>query len=132
MPGLVQSYQDVLNRAKELGVTLTKQEEQNGKLVLEGQATYAYDRDLVWDAIKTHGNWQNETQVQIHVKQDTPYGQWKVKAGDTLSKIAQTYFGDMKRYPEIFEANRDILKDPDKIQVGQTLKLPPRKKAGVA
>ena len=132
MPGLVQSYQDVLNRAKELGVTLTKQGEQSGKLVLEGQATYAYDRDLVWDAIKTHANWQTETQVQIQVKQDTPYGQWKVKSGDTLSKIAQTYFGDMKRYPEIFEANRDILKDPDKIQVGQTLELPPRKKAGVA
>jgi nucleoid-associated protein YgaU len=51
--------------------------------------------------------------------------QWhEVKAGDTLSKIAQKYYGDASLYMQIFEANRDILKDPNLIKVGQKLKIP--------
>jgi nucleoid-associated protein YgaU len=56
---------------------------------------------------------------------DNPYAQYYVvKKGDTLSKIAQEYYGDAQLYPQIFEANRDILKDPNKIQVGQKLRIP--------
>lgn len=51
--------------------------------------------------------------------------QWhEVVKGDTLSKIALKYYGDASLYPQIFEANRDILTDPDKIQVGQKLRIP--------
>jgi nucleoid-associated protein YgaU len=56
---------------------------------------------------------------------DNPYTQYYVvKKGDTLSKIAREYYGDANLYPQIFEANRDVLKDPDKIQVGQKLRIP--------
>ena len=56
---------------------------------------------------------------------DNPYTQYYVvKKGDTLSKIAREYYGDAKLYPQIFEANRDILKDPNKIQIGQKLRIP--------
>ena len=56
---------------------------------------------------------------------DNPYMQTHVVvSGDTLSKIAQKYYGDASLYQQIFEANRDILKDPNKIQVGQKLKIP--------
>jgi nucleoid-associated protein YgaU len=48
-----------------------------------------------------------------------------VRSGDTLSKIARDYLGDAKRYPEIFEANRPMLKDPDEIFPGQVLRIPP-------
>ena len=48
----------------------------------------------------------------------------EVKAGDTLSKVAQQYYGDASLYTTIFEANRDILKDPNVIKVGQKLKIP--------
>jgi nucleoid-associated protein YgaU len=51
--------------------------------------------------------------------------QWyEVVAGDTLSKIAKKFYGDPNLYPQIFEANRDQLSDPNKIQVGQKLRIP--------
>lgn len=48
----------------------------------------------------------------------------EVVAGDTLSAIARKYYGSASDYPKIFEANRDILDDPDRIKVGQKLKIP--------
>ncbi|MHB8138693.1 MAG: LysM peptidoglycan-binding domain-containing protein [Smithellaceae bacterium] len=48
----------------------------------------------------------------------------EVKKGDTLWKIAETYYGDGNLYKKIFEANRDILKNPDVIQIGQKLHIP--------
>jgi nucleoid-associated protein YgaU len=51
--------------------------------------------------------------------------QWhEVKAGDTLSKIAVKYYGDASLYTKIFEANKDVLKDPNMIRVGQKLRIP--------
>lgn len=47
-----------------------------------------------------------------------------VASGDTLSAIAKKYYGDASKYHRIFEANRDQLSDPDKIQAGQRLKIP--------
>ena len=47
-----------------------------------------------------------------------------VAAGETLWKIAEERLGDGARYMEIFEANRDILENPDHILPGQVLKLP--------
>ncbi|MTH78973.1 peptidoglycan-binding protein LysM [Paracoccus aestuariivivens] len=47
-----------------------------------------------------------------------------VKKGETLSAIAKEYLGSANRYPEIFEANKPMLTDPDKIYPGQTLRIP--------
>lgn len=49
---------------------------------------------------------------------------YTVVSGDTLSKIAKAHYGDARKYPLIFEANRPALKDPDKIYVGQVLRIP--------
>jgi nucleoid-associated protein YgaU len=49
-----------------------------------------------------------------------------VVSGDSLSKIAKREYGSAKEWNRIFEANRDILKDPDKIYPGQELKIPPK------
>ena len=49
-----------------------------------------------------------------------------VKSGDSLSKIAKAEYGDANAWKRIFEANTDILKDPNKIQPGQKLKIPPK------
>ena len=56
---------------------------------------------------------------------ENPYQQtYVVQKGDTLSKIADEYYGDARLYTKIFEANRDILQNPDKIKPGQKLRIP--------
>lgn len=49
-----------------------------------------------------------------------------VAKGDNLSKIAKHYYGNANEWKRIFEANKDVLKDPDKIFPGQKLKIPPK------
>ncbi len=49
---------------------------------------------------------------------------YEVKPGDTLGHIAQRFYGKASLYMKIFEANKDILTNPDLIKVGQKLKIP--------
>ena len=51
---------------------------------------------------------------------------YTVKKGDTLSAIAKTQYGNASKYPVIFDANKPMLKDPDKIYPGQVLRIPPQ------
>jgi len=50
---------------------------------------------------------------------------YTVVSGDTLSKIAKTNYGDANKYMVIFEANKPMLSDPNKIYPGQVLRIPP-------
>ena len=50
----------------------------------------------------------------------------EVKSGDTLSKIAKEEYGDANAYMKIFEANKPMLSNPDKIYPGQKLRIPPK------
>jgi len=52
--------------------------------------------------------------------------QYTVQKGDNLSKIAKAQLGDANAWKRIFEANRDVLDNPDRIFPGQVLKIPPR------
>lgn len=56
---------------------------------------------------------------------------YTVKSGDTLSKIAKEVYGDASLYPQIFEANKPMLDDPDKIYPGQNLRVPAQATTGV-
>lgn len=51
---------------------------------------------------------------------------YEVKSGDTLSKIAKSVYGDANAYMKIFEANKPMLSDPNKIYPGQQLRIPPK------
>ena len=63
---------------------------------------------------------------RLEVEADEPEATfYEVKSGDTLSKIAKAHYGDAMKYMEIFEANKPLLKDPNKIYPGQTLRIPP-------
>ena len=54
----------------------------------------------------------------------TPPCTYTVKKGDTLSRIAQLFYGDSTEYMKIFEANLDVLNDPNMIKPGQVLTIP--------
>ena len=49
---------------------------------------------------------------------------YEIRSGDTLSGIAKHYYGDASKYPQIFEANREVIQDPDLIFVGQKIRIP--------
>ncbi|WP_298341100.1 peptidoglycan-binding protein LysM [uncultured Algibacter sp.] len=62
---------------------------------------------------------------QMTVEHEAPAAQFHtVVSGDTLGKIAKAYYGNAMKYPVIFEANKPMLTDPDKIYPGQVLRIP--------
>lgn len=63
---------------------------------------------------------------QLEVTQTEPEATfYTVQRGDSLSKIAKEHYGNAMKYPVIFEANKPMLSDPDKIYPGQVLRIPP-------
>ncbi len=74
------------------------------------------------------GNVQGVAHVndELNVAQaEAAASQWyTVQSGDTLSKIARQFYGDPNKYMLIFESNRPMLSDPDKIYPGQMLRIP--------
>lgn len=66
-------------------------------------------------------------QDELQTKQPADASKYyTVVRGDTLSKIAKDFYGDANAYRQIFEANRPMLSDPDKIYPGQNLRIPPK------
>ena len=100
---LMEQYSNVFQLANQLGVKNPEVAEQGGKLKIKGLTTYQAEANQLWDAIKTHPNWANEIVADI---------------------LAKRYLGDANAYMKIFEANKDVLKDPNMIKVGQELKIP--------
>jgi nucleoid-associated protein YgaU len=126
-------YQSVLNLINQLGVRLQNLHVQDNKLFLKGTAKTKADSNRVWDQIKlVDKNYSQDFMAEITYETEAaaaaPAGQtvktYTVKAGDTLSKIAKQHYGNANAYMKIFEANKGVLKDPDKIQVGQVPTIP--------
>ncbi len=126
-------YQAVLNLMNQLGVRLQNVHLQDNKLFLKGNAKTKADSNRIWEQIKLiDKNYSQDLMAEVTYDTDAPPSQaasptaktYTVKAGDTLSKIAKQHYGNANLYTKIFEANKDILRDPDKIQPGQVLKIP--------
>ena len=125
--GLRDTYSYAIQTAKDLGFQGSA-EERDGKLHFKGTAGNQQEANRIWDAIKTIPTWQQDVVADIKAGNE-PEARgdartYTVKAGDTLSGIAQQALGDSTAYLEIFNLNRDQLSDPDKIKPGQVLKLP--------
>ena len=101
-------------------------DEREGKLFFHGTVKTDAEANKIWDAIKTVPEWKNEIVADIKVVPlpVVAVETYTVKAGDTLSKIAKDLLGDPKAYMKIFEMNKELLTDPDKIKPGQVLKIP--------
>lgn len=57
-------------------------------------------------------------------KQEESVEYYEIKSGDSLSAIAKRYYGDAMKYTAIFEANRQVIEDPNKIYPGQKIRIP--------
>ena len=121
---LMEQYKDVWDLANKIGLKDPDVKEEGGKLKVRGVTAYEREKNLLWDQIKTHPNWQNEIAADIRTEKQEIYGIHTVASGETLSKLAKQYLGDARRYTDIFSANKDILTNPDLIKVGQQLKIP--------
>ena len=109
-------------------------EERDGKLHFKGTVATEAEKNEIWTAIKTIPTWQNDIVADIRVTGGPAAGApsavpsagktYTVKAGDTLGGIAKEHLGSAGAYMKIFELNKDVLTDPDKIKPGQVLRLP--------
>jgi len=100
-------------------------EEENGKVVLKGRAKSQAEAEK---AIIAAGNTPGIGEVESHIEVEEAAPEatfYTVVSGDSLSKIAKQHYGDAMKYPVIFDANKPMLSDPDKIYPGQTLRIPP-------
>ena len=118
-------YQDVLDLGEQLNIQDGKVEVENGQLKVWGTAATQYEKNLLWDKIKEIGGDEpSDIMTDIKVADESVYARHTVKSGETLGKIAKHYYGDAMKYKEIFEANTNILKNPDLIHPDQELVIP--------
>jgi nucleoid-associated protein YgaU len=126
--GLRDKYSAAIQTAKSVRMDGAA-EERDGKLYFKGAVHTQDEANRIWDAIKTVPDWQHDIVADIkatgHPGAESS-ATYIVKPGDSLSKIAKNVLGDANAYIDIFNANKDQLKDPDKIQPGQVLKMPSR------
>jgi nucleoid-associated protein YgaU len=98
----------------------------NGTAAVFGVATNQANKEK---AILAVGNAAGVEKVDDRIRVEAPEPPavfYTVVSGDTLSKIAKTQYGNAMKYPVIFEANKPMLQDPDKIYPGQVLRIPPQ------
>ncbi|MDN5204845.1 LysM peptidoglycan-binding domain-containing protein [Fulvivirgaceae bacterium BMA10] len=120
-----QKYQPVLDLGLKLNVKDGYVEEENNVLKIGGTTKTQYEKNLLWDKIKEiGGEFASDIQADIKVTDASVYHRHVVQKGETLGKIAKHYYKDAMKYKEIFEANRDVLKNPDLIHPDQELVIP--------
>lgn len=118
-------YQNVLDLGEKLKIQNGDVKVEGNKLEIRGTANTQYDKDRLWDEIKASGG-ENPSDIMADIKvaDKTVYARHTVESGESLSKISKHYYGDPMKYNAIFEANKDILKNPDMIHPGQELVIP--------
>lgn len=121
---LADKYRSVVELANQLGKGITAKEE-GGVLKLNGAVNTQYEKNLLWDKIKAVGGEVHaDISADVKVANSSYFHVHKVAKGENLSVIAKKYLGNANKYMDVFNANKDILKNPDLIQVGQELKIP--------
>jgi nucleoid-associated protein YgaU len=139
---LKQKYQSVLSTIEQQQVQLQNLQVQDNKLFIKGTAPSDQAKNKVWDEIKRVNPNADDITADISVAQGATQAaaagasatsgqaqgggqKYTVKSGDSLSKISQQFYGDAHEYMRIFYANKDKVSDPNKIQPGMELTIPP-------
>ena len=96
-----------------------------GVVTLSGEAESA---EALEKSVLIAGNVKGVSEVKFdNVAAPAPVEEveyYEIVSGDTLSGIAKKFYGNGSEYPRIFEANKEVIKDPNKIYVGQKIRIP--------
>jgi nucleoid-associated protein YgaU len=129
---LKKKYTSVLAIVQQQGVRLAQLHVQDNKFFMRGAAPSETIKNALWNQIKAVNPAYDDITADITVDStlpqpapaSAPKHTYKVQPGDSLSKIAKEFYGNASDYMRIFEANKDTLNDPNKIQIGQELVIP--------
>jgi nucleoid-associated protein YgaU len=116
---LKNKYQPVADFMSRNGFQIEHFHVENGAAVLDAAAPTEHLKDRAWDEIKKIDPNFSDLKHNITVGSGTMY---VVKSGDNLSNISKAFYGTPNQYTKIAQANN--IANPDKIQVGQELKIP--------
>ena len=131
-------YQNVLNTIQQVNGSLKNVNMEGDKLLIRAEVANDDLKNKVWDAIKqvdasysdlhpdivVNSSLQAPTQAAAANSTSAGSRTYTVQAGDSLSKIAEQFYGKASEYNKIFEANRDKLTDADHVKAGTTLNIP--------
>jgi nucleoid-associated protein YgaU len=127
-------YQNVLTKVQGVNGSLKNINMEGEKLLIRAEVANDDLKNEVWNAIKAIDPTYSDLHADIIVNPSlTPPApaaasqeqrKYTVEPGDTLSKIAQQFYGKASEYNKIFEANRDRMSDPDHIKAGEELVIP--------
>ena len=150
---LKEKYVSVLSVINREDLQVEKLNMEGDKLFIRAKAPSDQAKNHFWDAVKKVDPSFKDLHAEINVVAHAPQAKsapapqqapppahqapvtpvsgtaqkeqtYTVAKGDTLSKISKEYYGNANEYMKIFNANKDQLKDPDKIQIGQVLRIP--------
>lgn len=120
---LQSKYQSLVNAAQSAGATNLQVREQNNVLYIDGNVSSEEVKRQLWDEYnRIDPDYRSgDLVLNLNITGGGSQQEYEVVSGDSLSKIGQKYGVGWK---EIYEANRDKIKDPDMIQPGWKLKIP--------
>ncbi|MFD2941985.1 LysM peptidoglycan-binding domain-containing protein [Flavobacterium notoginsengisoli] len=119
---LQDKYKELTDLASQLGATNLEVREQDNVLYIDGIVKSAEDKEKLWNAYGTIDPDYRSADVVMDIKvAEGASKEYIVKSGDSLSKIGKE-FG--VSWQTIFEANKDVISNPDLIQPGWKLKIP--------
>ena len=127
---LKQKYQSAIDLAQRSG-HLQNVHIEADKLLIRAEVPNQDVKNAIWNQIKAVDPRYNDLTADININSSLPQPQaataqktYTVQPGDTLSAIAQKFYGKASEYNKIFQANRDKMPDADHIRAGQELVIP--------
>lgn len=119
---LKDKYKELTDLASNLGIADLQVREQDNVLYVDGTAKSADDKEKLWNAYgKIDPDFRSADVVMNIEVAERASTEYTVVSGDSLSKIGKAHGVS---WQAIYEANKDIVKNPDVIQPGWKLKIP--------